>query len=145
MGLGFSHILFTHKASILNLFLLKPLKMRLTCFPESNVIPCLYTKALYWPNKLTHNAVSSKRRERKSILAWLFWHHIGFPHSREPGLHKLKVQIPLCWLVKDSAAGVRDLDMEVTKLMYYVLLLVFTHCMTTKLISIAINDSKIQL
>ncbi len=111
MGLGFSHLPFTHKASILNVFLLNPLKTRLTCLPESSVVPCLCTKALYWPNKLTHNAVSSERREREreSILAWLFWHHIGFPHSRDPGLHKIKVRIPLCRLVKDTVQQVYEI------------------------------------
>ncbi len=137
MGLGFSHLPFTHKASILNLFLLNPLTTRLTCFPESSVVPCLYTKALYWPNKLTHNAVSSERRERERVnpgLAVLtpYW----FSTQQRPWLTQNKgVNPSLSTCERHSAAGVRDLVMEVTKLMFCLLLLpiTFSHCLTTKL------------
>lgn len=133
MGLGFSHLLFTHKASILNLFLLKPLKTRLTCFPESSVVPCLYTKALYWPNKLTHNAVPSERRERVNPgLAVLtpYW----FSTQQRAWFTQIKGANPsLLTCERHSAAGVRDLGMEVTKLMFCLLLLpiTFSHCLTT--------------
>ncbi len=117
----------------LNLFLLNPLDNEVgLVFPSPVSSPVStqrpYTGQISWLIML-YLAKGGERWESRGSnpgLAVLtpYWFST---HSRDPGLHKIKVWIPLCRLVKDhSAAGVRDLVMEVTKLMFCLLLLPIT-------------------